>query len=130
MPQDLKWTQDLKWSNGPKQPEPTHDPQSPPMKDPPDQPMHDPAGDPTYEPEQPFGDPTPVPGEDPRPQNPDVEAHRCPGIISGNWRAAALRGPPELEIFKEQAACYIAPSGRWTQNLRAPSLGPRPNGQP
>src|SRR5712675_856789 len=58
----------------PKQPEPMHDPSSPPLKDPPAKPMHDPAGDPTYEPQQPFGDPTPTPGQDPQPQNPEVDA--------------------------------------------------------
>ena len=50
--------------NGPKQPEPLHDPPAPPLQDPPDKPMHDPAGDPTHEPEQPFGDPTPTPGQE------------------------------------------------------------------
>ena len=61
-------------ADGPKQPEPLHDPWSPPLKDPPDEPIHDPAGDPTSEPEQPFGDPTPAPGGDPRPENPEVNA--------------------------------------------------------
>ena len=61
--------------NGPKQPEPLHDPPSPPLKDPPDKPMHDPAGDPTHEPQQPFGDPTPTPGQDPRPENPEVSSN-------------------------------------------------------
>jgi hypothetical protein len=41
--------------------------------------MHDPAGDPTYEPEQPFGDPTPTPGQDPRPKNPEVNANGVVG---------------------------------------------------
>ena len=59
---------------GPKQPEPMHDPPSPPLEDPPDNPMHDPVGDPTYEPQQPFGDPTPVPGQKTRRrQNPRVQ---------------------------------------------------------
>jgi hypothetical protein len=60
----------------PKQPgqDPLHDPPAPPLEDPPDKPMHDPAGDPTYEPQQPFGDPAPPPGQDPRPQNPEVNA--------------------------------------------------------
>jgi hypothetical protein len=71
--------QEMKWANGPKQPGPLRDPQVPPLKDPPDEPMHDPAGDPTYEPEQPFGDPTPTPGQDPRPKNPEVNANGVVG---------------------------------------------------
>jgi hypothetical protein len=66
--------QEPKGPNEPRRPEPMHDPPSPPLKDPPDKPIHDPAGDPTYEPQQPFGDPTPTPGQDPRPQNPEVDA--------------------------------------------------------
>jgi hypothetical protein len=67
-------TQELNGSKEPKRPEPMHDPPSPPLKKPPDEPMRDPAGDPTYEPQQPFGDPAPTPGQDPRPQNPEVNA--------------------------------------------------------
>ena len=78
-PKDPKW---------PKQPEPMHDPPSPPLRDPPDKPMHDPAGDPTYEPQQPFGDPTPTPTR-PSPQNPEVNAGEVPNSILVATRVAA-----------------------------------------
>jgi hypothetical protein len=61
----------------PKQPEPLHDPRDPPMKDPPKEPIHDPVGDPTREPQQPFGDPDPVPGGDIPPQAPDTPTMRA-----------------------------------------------------
>jgi hypothetical protein len=80
MPQAMEWSDGPKQPNKQpnKQPEPPHDPRSPPLKDPPDEPIHDPVGDPTYEPQQPFGDPTPMPGGDPRPPRPEVNALRPP----------------------------------------------------
>jgi len=46
-------------ANGPRKPD------DPPLRDTPEPPMHDPPADPTGEPQQPFGDPTPLPGNDP-----------------------------------------------------------------
>jgi hypothetical protein len=53
---------------GPRQP--LRDPPDSPMTDPPREPIHDPPGDPPSEPQQPFGDPDPIPGRDPVPERP------------------------------------------------------------
>ncbi len=53
-------------ANGPRKPDDL------PLRDKPEPPMHDPPADPTQEPAQPFGDPTPFPGNDP--PNPPMRA--------------------------------------------------------
>ena len=58
------------FASGPNQP--LRDPPDSPMKDPPREPIHDPVGDPTREPQQPFGEPDPVPGRDPVPETPNA----------------------------------------------------------
>jgi hypothetical protein len=91
----------MEWSDGPKQPEPPHDPRSPPLKDP----IHDPAGDPTYEPHQPFGDPTPTPGGDPRPQNPEINALRPP-----DRRMPLALNSSQGGVAGNQVACWGLPA--------------------
>jgi hypothetical protein len=64
----------------------------PPLRDPPDPPIHDPPADPTREPDQPFGDPTPLPGNDP----PDPPIQSKDGTATDRDTLVALRLPPPL----------------------------------